>query len=691
MATRPRSVPRRILTVVAVVAVAVVASVVAFAVLLDSGAVTNRVVQLVVPRASEALGREVRVRDAELDLVPTARVALRGLEVAGRSGEPPLVGAESLDVAVALWPLLRSLGDDIEVHALTLVRPLVNLVRAKDGTWSHEGLGAGSRGAAEEPPPQGGATTRIAVHTVRVEGAIIRIVDRAAGADDAGIALGDLDLDASGVGPGLPLEVRLAAAFASDRQNLHARISVARLPDGIPQRARDWPAVEGSLTLGALPLDRLRPLLPGELGSIVRGGSASFDAKVSTGARQTYRVEGGGELEEVRLRGQPASGRFRAAASWTPAKPDGARVDVTELAVRGPGVELGGHASLDTSPLRAWFVVTGPLLDLDAVMGLLPAGEEEATPAQEGELLPASMRRQLRAATVRGTIAIGEVRSGRLTASDVKARVALRNGVLALETLDAAMFGGRVSAGGTEVALGEREPSWKLAAKLAALDLGSAMQSFTGAQPLVGKLSGTLRVAGRGTDWETLRDGLTGLATLALRDGALTTTDVGDRVLGGLAAALEASGRAGAARRMEDAQGGRTELRELSGDFGVNDGFLAARAPLRVETPFGRMSLGGGVGLDGRLDLEGAATVPTAAVAGVPGRLPLPDTLDVPLALGGTLGAPTVSVRAGAAVAGLARRQARQATKSVRDEAERRGRRAVGDVLRGTIGEKERR
>ena len=87
-------------------------------------------------------------------------MTLAGLAVAGRPGEPALVEAESLDVEVALWPLLRSLGKDVEVRAFTLVRPSVNLVKAKDGTWNFEGLGgaAGRRGAGRRraaPPRRG--------------------------------------------------------------------------------------------------------------------------------------------------------------------------------------------------------------------------------------------------------------------------------------------------------------------------------------------------------------------------------------------------------------------------------------------------------------------------------------------------------------------------------------------------------
>lgn len=681
-----KSLARRIGIALAAVVGAVVLLVAALVLLLDSNVATKRAVDLVLPSVSKALGREVTLKSAKLHVFPGASVSLAGFAVAGRPGEPPLAELESLDVDVALWPLLRSLGKQIDVRAFTLVRPAVNLVRGRDGTWNYEGLGgAASAGAqpAPAPAPEGGGAS-VAVRRVRISKAAVRMIDRSAGKDDAGIALKDLDLDASGVGPGLPLEARVAAALAGDRQNLSAQLSIAKLPAGVPRRPEDWPAVQGSVKLAALAIDRIRSLLPGELGAIVRGGTATLDAKVSTGQDRAYRVEGAGDLADLRLRGQPASGRFRALASWTPARPDAARVDLADLALRGPGVDLGGHASVETAPMRATFVITGPLLDLDTVMGLLPEQAPAAKPAEPagGDLVPEATRRQIQAATARGTIAIDELRGGRLRATNVTARATLARGTLTLDQMDAAVFGGRVSATGTRVSLAEKEPTWNLAAKLSALDLAETLEAFAGRSPLLGKLDGTLQIAGSGTDWARMRDGLAGLAALAVKDGALTTADLGATVLGDVSKALAAAGRGSAAKRVESAAGGRTSFKDFAGQFTVKDGFLAARSPLKVHTGAGDLALGGRIGLDGRLDLTGDAAVPRQALAGAAPGIPLPEKLVVPLGLGGTLQSPAVSVRAGEAVSGLARGEARRAGEKLKGKAQEEGKKKLGDLLK---------
>jgi len=686
----PRSLGRKVLVALAAVVALVVLLVAVLLAVVNSGVATKRAVDLVLPSVSKALGREVTLAGAKLKLFPNAHVALAGLTVAGRPGEPALVEAEALDVEVALWPLLRSLGKDVEVSAFTLVKPSVNLVKAKDGTWNFEGLGGepGAKGRSAEAARPGaaeGGGARVAVSLVKIAGAAIRVVDRSGGKEGTALALTHLDLEARGVGPGLPLDARLAAAFADPKQNVHAQLSVAELPAGVPKRPEDWPQVQGSVQVGPLALDRIHALLPGDVGAIVRGGVASLEAKLSTTGTHGYRVDGAGELKDVRLRGQASSGRFRAAASWSPAKPAAARLDLTDLALRGPGIDLGGNLSVETAPVRAWFVLTGPLLDLDAVMGILPeasAPSQAAPGAPAGDLVPEGTRREIHGAAAHGTIAIEKLKGGRVEATDVRARATLSRGTLTLDELTAAVFGGRVSAAGTKVALSEKVPSWTLAADLSGLDLEKTLTAFEGRSPLLGKLDGRLEIDGKGTEWEKLRDGLTGLAALAVKEGALTTTDLGDSVLGGLAKGLDVAGKGGAAKKVGGAAGGKTTFRDLAGKFTVKGGALTAQSPVQFGSSAGEVALGGKIGLDGRLGLEGKAIVPKKTLAEVVSGIALPDKLEVPLAIGGTLTSPSVSVRADQAVASLVKGEAKRAVEDLRGKAEKEGKKAAEGLFK---------
>jgi AsmA protein len=707
-----RSLGRRLLVALGVLVGLLVLLVVLLVALVNSGAVTKRAVDLVLPSASRALGRDVTLKDAGLKLFPNPRVTLAGVTVAGRPGEPALVEMEALDVEVGLWPLLRSLGRDVEVSAFTLVRPSVNLVKAKDGTWNFEGLGPKPEpGAPARPAPApspsapapASAGARVAVSLVRISGAAIRVVDRSQGGQDAGLALTQLDLEAKGVGPGLPLDARLDAALAAQQQNLHVQVAIAKLPSGVPQTPDEWPEVQGQVTLSALALDRIHALLPGDLGTIVRGGTATLDAKLTT-VEKGYRVDGTGALKDVRLRGQSSAGHFRALAVWSPARPSAAKLDVTDLKLQGPGIDLGGNLSVETPPLRAWFVVTGPLLDVDAVMGVLPeeagakpaakpaaggtasgasSGSETASGgAGGGGVVPEATRRQIQAAAAHGTVAIEKVRAGRVELSNLKAKATLSKGTLVLDDLTAGAFGGKISGSGTKVSLAERVPTWKLAAKLDGLDVEKTIAAFSGRSPVLGKLNGDLDVTGAGTDWPKMRDGLAGLVALAIKDGELTTTDLGDQVLGGVSKGLAAIGKGGAAEKVGGAAGGKTSFRELAGDFQVKDGALVTQKPFTFASSAGDARLGGKIGLDGELGLDGTVTVPKKALAGIAPGVPLPEKLDVPIGLRGSLTSPSVQVRADQVASSLAKGQGKQLENEARKRAEQEGQKAAEGLLK---------
>ena len=99
-----KSPARTLLKLLAGLVGALVLLVVGLTLLLQTGAISSRVKDLVVPRVSAALGRQVTVEDAKLRVFPNARVALTGTTVAGRPGEPPLVRVEAFEVGVRLGP-----------------------------------------------------------------------------------------------------------------------------------------------------------------------------------------------------------------------------------------------------------------------------------------------------------------------------------------------------------------------------------------------------------------------------------------------------------------------------------------------------------------------------------------------------------------------------------------------------------
>jgi AsmA protein len=564
-------------------------------------------------------------------------------------------------------------------------------VRAKDGTWNYEGLGG--EAPPDRAPPQetagpapagGGAGARLVVEEARIEDGTLSFVDAATGEAGA-IALSKIDLAAEG-GPGEASVARLSAALAADAKNVELEVRSPRLPT----EPGALPEVEGTVALRGIALDRLRGLLPADVAAMVRGGRADVEAKVASepGAK-AYTLDGSGRLADVRLQGEPAAGSFRLRGRADP-RSGAARLEVRDLAVKGPGVDVGGTATLETSPLRARFALKGALLDVGTVLGLVPEGPAPTRPAsaapaggaQGGALLPPAMAKQVRDVTVDGTIELDEVVNGKLTASNVRAKAALRGGVLAIEQASAELYGGRADLGGTQVHLADANPKWNLKAKLDSVDLGAALTAVTGAAPLTGRATGTLDLSGVGSNWDRLKQVLTGSGGIRIADGALTTTAIGDQALSAIAQGLERAGRGAAGRKVASVEGGRTTLRDLAATFTVQDGWMALAKPVAFATAVGEARLGGRVGLSQELALDGALAVTREALA----RAGLPPLgggpLELPMKLGGSLGGPSVSFDAAGVLEGAARGLVEGKREEVQGEVKRQARRRAEDALR---------
>lgn len=686
------------------VAGALIVLLVVLVLLVQTGPVSQRVKDLVVPRASAALGREVTVQDAKVRLLPRPRVSLSRASVAGRPGEPPLVEVGSLDVALELWPLVRSLGKDVRVDGIRLVRPVLNLVRDEDGTWNYQGLGKGVQAEPRASPPQDGTSpsgaggvprSKVVVNHAAIQDGSVKLVDRRR-SGEAAVAVSRIDLAADHVGVGEPLSAELSAALAGEQKNFQAEIRASQLPESLATLGPGlYPKLSGTLVLTGLELARVRAFLPAKLTGVMSGGRVDASAKLGTEAGK-YRVDGNGRLSQVRLRGEPAQGGFDIHAVADPAS-GAVHLAIEKLDLKGPGMDLGGDAAIEVppssrstagrkaAPTAVRFAIAGPLLDLGQVLGLLP--EQPKEEEQKPIALTAAQRRAVEAFDVRGTLDIEKVVKGAFVADDFKAQAALDHGVFVLPEAHAGFFGGRVDAAGTRVDLAPALPTWNLKAKLDGVDLGQALTALSGSAPVVGKATGALDLDGAGVDWASLKKALTGQGALSVKEGALTTTDLGGKVLGAVSQGLRAAGK-GAAASQVGGTTGKTELRDIAAEFTVKDGAMALTKPLSFAAPFGTTNLGGKIGLGGELALQGTASLSKEALQRMAGGagIAIPASLNVPLGLGGTLTQPSVNVNAEQAVAGLvtgaARGKAQELKQGAEERARRAGRRGLGDVFR---------
>jgi AsmA protein len=639
----------------AVLALVIIA--VALAASVDRQALAARIRSEVLPRISRSVGKPVAVGTARLSVWPGPRVQLGELSIGGAPGGPPLVKAGAASATVRVWPLLRSLGKVVELDAVELSGVDVNLVEDERGRWNYEGLFPGESGREYVVP-------RVTLSRGRV-----RLIELGRGGQAEAVALERIDATVENYGTGEPLRAQIRASFASDRQNLRA--SLERSAQG---------ALRGSWDLRGASMERLRSILPEGLEQTASGGVVDLSGKLDPDGR----ILGEVKVDQLALRGQPASARARFEANL------GGQTSLTvrEFAVRGPGVDLSGSAAITTGPLRARAEVQGPLLDLDALLGALPATGSGAKAPPGQALVPEPMRRRLQAMTVEVGLRIGRLVRGALTASDLTGRVRLRGGVLELDRAQASLFGGSIDAAGTRIDLRQPKPAWSLRSRLEGLDLGEAMRQLTGAAPLTGRLGGTLELSGAGSVWAELSPTIAGRGNVALQKGALTSADLASELAGPVRRGLELAGKPALAEQVGRGQQAATELRDLSGAVEIRQGRIDLPQPLRFTSDYGTTSLDGSIGLDQGLALKGSALLEPSFVAALNGNQWTPDgPLEVPLGLGGSLRSPRVQPPAPQQLARsiasqAAGAQAQRKKQQVEDELRRR----AGDALQGIFG-----
>jgi uncharacterized protein involved in outer membrane biogenesis len=258
---RPRR-PRRWLLWAVAIAVLAAAAGATVAALIKPDLVVAQIKQQALQRLSRSLGRPVQVGEVRLRWFPP-RVELSELSVGGRPGEPPLLVVPRARASLRLWTLLMSGGHEVSLRSVSLLRPRINLVHAKDGSWSQQGLGGGEGG---------GSGTEALVSDLRVRDGALYVIDRSGPRPEEAVAMRHIDLHARGVG-GSAMRLDISAALASDKTNLKARLAQAK---------KAW---EGTLTLDALPITSLRGLLPAGLDAAVTGGTVAVQRPRSGGPR----------------------------------------------------------------------------------------------------------------------------------------------------------------------------------------------------------------------------------------------------------------------------------------------------------------------------------------------------------------------------------------------------------------------
>ncbi len=227
--------------------------------------------------------------------------------------------------------------------------------------------------------------------------------------------------------------------------------------------------------------------------------------------------------------------------------------------------------------------LTVPLLDVDEILSFLPASGGAPQPASSGNA-GASMIRDV---TVRGRLSVNEARAMNLKLTGAKATLDVADGRAHLSGVSASLYGGGLT-GDVTAGLVETGPPFTLDAKLHGIDFNGLCADFS--KDLGGLIHGTfegaMSVKGRGLDTQGLREHLTGNASIALRDGKLTSFGF----IKQLSAALTAVGGRGIGQD-------ETPFKALTGTFDIKDG-RATTQDLKLDSPDLVINGKGSIGLD---------------------------------------------------------------------------------------------
>jgi uncharacterized protein involved in outer membrane biogenesis len=249
---------RVVLAIVGVVVLAV-AGVVIYAIVNLNSIVQSRR-DLILARASDALGRKVDVQNIHASLGWGVVADLQGLTVADDPdfSQAPFVQASDVYARVALLPLLSR---RLEVHRISLKQPVVHLIRNQRGELNvstigkktaesapkmmvtPQGVPSGPAGGAPLalPSSQGpvskgaGALENVSISSFTIDNGTIDYREPG----KAPVALGALNLDLENVGVATPIDIKLdMAAFGSTKNvSLNGKIGPLMGNGGIDMNA----------------------------------------------------------------------------------------------------------------------------------------------------------------------------------------------------------------------------------------------------------------------------------------------------------------------------------------------------------------------------------------------------------------------------------------------------------------------
>jgi len=232
---------------------------------------------------------------------------------------------------------------------------------------------------------------------------------------------------------------------------------------------------------------------------------------------------------------------------------------------------------------------------------------------------------------------LDQVKGTRVEIEDIQAQGTDQDPVFTLEEMTARTLGGTIRLDGALDRSDPQAPTWRGDAFIAGIELGRFPAT---SKTIDGTLVANGHVSGEGSGLAEARRSADGTAHIELRDATWIHFTLGQEI-------VKALGKVIQSHKLEvvsPSEKAHTPLGQPTADLRIREGWATLERPVLFQTPLGRMTLTGRVGLDQRLDLAGRVVLsPEFLTDLVGGKVDIPNPLPVTFRVQGTAQDPKVT------------------------------------------------
>jgi uncharacterized protein involved in outer membrane biogenesis len=489
-------------------------------------------------QASSAVGRSVAFEEIGISF----RGGLGARVTSVAIGEDPTFGkedflrADRIDAVIKILPALRG---RYEVARVEIDAPEIYVIKTRDGfNFDSLGRAADDRAAADKQEAPTGALP-LFVSSLRIRDGRLQYTDRSA-PPASELNIDDLDFTASDVGLDRPIQLDLAAVvLGAVQQNI--RIEGTLGPAGSLETIASAP-VDLRVDVGPLVVDRLKKLaligesIPSDLSST---DPIALNAKLSGSLDALHAI--------VSLNASDA------AISYADqfAKPRGVRlavnadlkvtddaIDVSSLDLHLADAHLTGSGRILLAPgVPVDFELSGDDLPLDGWGRLFPAAAAvESAGALDLKVGAKGPVNEGRIPRIDATFQSEDGNLGGIDYQKLDGQASFRNQKVTLERLTLTAFEGNIAGAGSYDMAKPDAQALAVRGTLDDIDIGALLDNLGagGTLQMAGHLNANFDLGGRGSDWEMIRQALTGNGAFEVANGALEGVNIAESALGGI-------------------------------------------------------------------------------------------------------------------------------------------------------------